>query len=979
MKKIILIFCSVILTCSLVFAEAVPAWAWISDNKFIQPINLGYSDSDTVTFIVEVDGDPLLASRGAAQMGVDYIHTEDADKKESLLLRTQGDIIDSIETDTNENVKLEAVYTLLFNGFAIKASYGDMEKIKSIPNVKNVFIAEDIKLETHLTGSTSVIDTQELYNSGYTGKGQLIAIIDSEFDTTHPFFSAAPAGPKYATMDEMARVITSAGLNDSIDSTKSFISQKIPFAYDYCDNDYILKSNKRLHGTHVAGIAGGKNGTYNGNTINGVAPDSQLILMKVADANGGLNVAFAFKAIEDAAKLGANVINFSLGTTYTSPAAASTLETQYLSAHNAGIIISTSNGNSGRGFAQKDILTDNIDYSTSGIPATFDSSFAVGSVYKTAPYAMADSSSYGVTENLKLKPNISAPGVSIVSSWSEGGYKSLDGTSMAAPHIAGLCAIMNEFFDENHPEIIGMERALLIKNMLMSTAIPARSSNSAPPYSPRVQGAGVANAARAVRTPAILIGSDGLCQINLGDGLESRFKLSFTAKNLTNTQITYDRPSVVCLTDGYKTKNNKNYVSRTSGITISSAALPDTVVIEPGEEKIITLDIQLNTDMISKISQIYKNGFFIDGFVTLGREDASLPPISIPFMGFYGDWTKASVFDTTLYDEGGSSLSSGEMGVETMLISEKSELPLGYNGDGGFDTKYIAVSPNNNTQSIELAMQITAMRTMSQISLSVLDEAKKTEGSNSYNFIFNKFDTKAFALSDLTGLPDGDYYVSVKGTYNYQKENAMVHSLEIPFYIDTVSPEIIRASMSDGTVSIITKDNKHISKLDILYADSSGAEQTLRKYVPNPEENANTVITFELDELDNPDIELKDIHLKLYDMAENTYSNALSCVMGDIHPLVVSYSYRNTAYNLSLDIDNFKPDQACTLILAFYSDDGALVHAHITNNEQLKNGVSTVNFAGKAVLPEKTEYKLFILNSLDTLTPLDISKTLNIN
>ena len=100
-------------------------------------------------------------------------------------------------------------------------------------------------------------------------------------------------------------------------------SIKVPFGYNYADGTDIVKDNekigKSMHGMHVAGIVGANatdEDVKNKNGIKGVAPEAQLLAMKVFSNNEGVDSAYEdaiVKAIEDSVKLGADVINMSLG------------------------------------------------------------------------------------------------------------------------------------------------------------------------------------------------------------------------------------------------------------------------------------------------------------------------------------------------------------------------------------------------------------------------------------------------------------------------------------------------------------------------------------------------------------------------------------------------------------------------------------------------------------------------------------------
>lgn len=132
-------------------------------------------------------------------------------------------------------------------------------------------------------------------------------------------------------------------------------------------------------------------------------------------------------------------------------------------------------------------------------------------------------SSWGVTPDLKLKPEISGVGGSIYSATdpaiSGGYYNYMSGTSMATPQITGAMAVLIEYLDKHYPDLTGAEQRRVAADLLMSTADPLMATSTLE-YSPRAQGAGLANLVSATTTPAYLSNKDaseGRPKIEFGD------------------------------------------------------------------------------------------------------------------------------------------------------------------------------------------------------------------------------------------------------------------------------------------------------------------------------------------------------------------------------------------------------------------------------------------------------------------------------
>jgi subtilisin family serine protease len=212
------------------------------------------------------------------------------------------------------------------------------------------------------------------------GQGVKVAVIDTGIDCTHP------------------------DLKCDFGSGVNIVD---PSAQPMDDNE---------HGTHVSGtIAGrGKGGPL------GVAPKATLIPVKVLDAQGSGNLSDIIKGINWATSAGVDVINMSLGGPTGSPA----LQRAVKAAISAGIVVVCAAGNSG----------PNPD--TVGFPAGYPGVIAVAASDKNDQVAKFSSRGDAVA--------FIAPGVAILSTIPGGGTASLSGTSMAAPHVAGLAALAVE-------------------------------------------------------------------------------------------------------------------------------------------------------------------------------------------------------------------------------------------------------------------------------------------------------------------------------------------------------------------------------------------------------------------------------------------------------------------------------------------------------------------------------------------------------
>ena len=147
---------------------------------------------------------------------------------------------------------------------------------------------------------------------------------------------------------------------------------------------------------------------------------------------------------------------------------------------------------------------------------------------------MSDFSSWGVTSDLKLKPEITAPGGDIYSTLPNGLYGNMSGTSMASPHMAGAAAVMQQYISENRDGInmTAEQRTSLFNALMMSTAVPVQDENGIP-YSPRKQGAGLVQLQNAVKSDVFLLNSDNSRpKAEIGYNENGNFSFDFKAVSI---------------------------------------------------------------------------------------------------------------------------------------------------------------------------------------------------------------------------------------------------------------------------------------------------------------------------------------------------------------------------------------------------------------------------------------------------------------
>ena len=334
-------------------------------------------------------------------------------------------------------------------------------------------------------------------------------------------------------------------------------------------------------------------------------------------------------------------------------------------------------------------------------------------------YGMADFSSWGATTELTLKPEITAPGAGIYAAVPGNAYESMDGTSMASPHAAGAMAIVQQALKAR-----GMtdatQRKHMVDTLLMSTASIIYDSNGQP-YSPRKQGAGLININDAVKTEGYLT-VDGMIRpkLELGDDPAEKgvYTMTFKVHNTGKDTLYYDIQPIV-LTDGtttYTNSDNEAFLTSSETAvalshTFTTSCKDNCVAVPAGGEQEVTVTVTL-TNAKEELKN-FENGAYVEGFVTLkqvaadgGKLEAAID-LGIPYLAFYGDWTKAPIIDSTDYWETLDGTESKAQAYMNTAFTTSAEGQIDtYLGDNNYaNVPYFAdhnaISPDNSNDMMD--------------------------------------------------------------------------------------------------------------------------------------------------------------------------------------------------------------------------------------------------------------------------------------
>ncbi|MBE6944629.1 MAG: hypothetical protein E7459_00895 [Ruminococcaceae bacterium] len=271
------------------------------------------------------------------------------------------------------------------------------------------------------------------------------------------------------------------------------------------------------------------------------------------------------------------------------------------------------------------------------------------------PYAaltMADSSSWGTTPELAIKPEITAPGGTVNSvngSSSDTAYKNNSGTSMAAPHVAGGVLLVKQHLREVYPEATDAEIYKLAYSYLMSTAHPINTFV-------RRQGAGVMNVAAAVRTQAYLsVPGSARPKLELQDSVDGTFTFTFEIHNDGDTAKEY---SIIgsAVTEGTTvySHNNGTPAYRTDGSVKDITNMvnfngPETVAVAANSTVKVTMTIAASEELLEMYAEQFTSGMYLEGHIKLLDQDADGVDLAIPYLGFVGNWNYPSMIDDGYY------------------------------------------------------------------------------------------------------------------------------------------------------------------------------------------------------------------------------------------------------------------------------------------------------------------------------------------
>ena len=798
-----------------------------------------------------VDGETQASTDDGSSRVVDMIVQLKDGTDTAAALASINAAVAAAYPDASAEVTRE--YSNTFTGFALSAPIGSMDAIRGVSGVQSAFIdretqvSDDANDDSDDAGSGSAttasrsqhpdnLSAQIMMHADKVtqkGEGKVVAIIDTGVEMNHPAFSGALHGTPAIDSSKGAALARQVG------KSGTYVSEKFPFAYDYADGDNDA-SPAGAHGTHVAGIT-----AANGDQIMGIAPDAQIIVAKVARSRGGgIPDSALLGALDDMADIKPDVVNMSLGRTAGMDSAADTLFAGvYEKLQEKGITLDVAGGNEFQaGYGNKSgknlPYASDPDSSTLGEPGSFAPVVTVASIENArnganGNYKMSDFSSWGVSPDMRLKPEVTAPGGNIYSSVPGGGYKMMSGTSMATPQMTGASAVVLERV-QNDPLFSSLndrQKVDVVQNLIMGTAVPVvdPGQGGGAYYSPRKQGAGLANLEAATNSsvyPTVNGATDASRpKADLGDGTNG-WHFDVTLHNVSDTPATYELSSQALsenIEGGFFTGHSTDWNGKGVSVSFSGSS----VTVPAKGETTVGIDIKPGNEFAQYVSANAPAGTFLDGFVRFTSRTNGQPDLGVPFLGFYGSWAKPAIFDALVSEGDAHAASTGIYNGDRGGLLGYNPLLKGRERQGRPNAERYVVSRSTVSGApTAISPRTGTLRSVHKMTTTYTNEAGKSVASfTSFQNFKSTIDPEEERMSwveegqeprsiDLkegkyASLPDGNYKLTIAA--NNDGPSSTEQSITYNFRIDTKAPVVDSAKVNGSTLSVELSDESPLA------------------------------------------------------------------------------------------------------------------------------------------------------------------------
>lgn len=477
-------------------------------------------------------------------------------------------------------------------------------------------------------------------------------------------------------------------------------------------------------------------------------------------------------------------------------------------------------------------------------------SIAEGQVLpQSSIYEASEFSSWGVSPDLRLKPEIAAPGGNVFSSIPNGAYEQTSGTSMATPQMAGISAIVLQRVqsDPLFASMSARQQADVVQNLIMGTARPLTDAaqTTGALYSPRQQGAGLVDALAATTSSVYptVVGApeQSRPKADLGDGTKG-WHFDVTLHNLSGVPATYELSSQALseiVDGGFFTEHSSDWRGHGVEITYSGAASASaegaTVAVPASGEATVGIDIAPGSEFASYVADNTPNGTFLDGFVRFASKTDGQPDLAVPYLGFYGDWGKAPIFDA-LASVGGAHTRASD------IVNGQTGAALGHNplvkvadrtGDPNPQRYVISRSTASGAPTI-LEPRTGTLRSVHSLTSTYTNEAGETvfsvtnhqnwksvylTSSEENTWVEAYHESTAFDANaeKFAQMPDGMYTLQIAASND--GPSSARQSISYNFRLDTKAPvisDLVYSGKDEGfVVTFDVTDDSPLAAIDL--------------------------------------------------------------------------------------------------------------------------------------------------------------------
>ncbi|MGG7164483.1 S8 family serine peptidase [Clostridium ihumii] len=530
----------------------------------------------------------------------------------------------------------------------------------------------------------------------------------------------------------------------------------------------------------------------------------------------------------------------------------------------------------------------------------------------------SDFTSWGPSPSLEFKPQIAAPGGQIYSTLNEGEHGVMSGTSMSAPHTSGVMTLLLESMKNSMNELSGREKMDYAKNNIMNTAqVELDKKHGNTPFSPRRQGAGLTQVEDAIRN-RVTITNNGKASVELKEIKENKVTFTLDLKNYGDKQAEYKIESLGNVLTQDETIGEMVH-DRELGKSEANLEFSAKNIIVPAKGN-ASVNVTLN------IGSSFASEQYLEGYIKFESKDKNIPSLSIPYMGFYGEWDKEKITTNNAWDKEKHILvdtvnkNGGRDIIENLALSSFEGIPvmLGLEntneiGKNIYNKDKIAISPNEDKLNDVIYPGLYLMRNAKQISAQVLDSEGKvirnvgtitqrrkqlinSEVGKLPQFMAElSWDGRLFDKSkgNFVNAKDGNYTyrIKMKVDYNGAKEQIV----DMPVKIDTNGPD----------VQIVKCENAGVGAAKIYFTatdDASGVDMkpgvciikngVMEPFSQDVEYDEKTGLYCKL-VTGLKDNALNQIRIGILDYARNLNGSETVIPVGNINPVVMKLDDEN--------------------------------------------------------------------------------------